>query len=375
MANMSHEIQTPLNGILGMHQLMQTTELDREQAEYVEMARKSTQRLSRLLTDILDLSRIEADRLEIRDEVFSPAEIMRSIRDIFGHVAEQNNNLLVDYLDGKIPDRLIGDSTRLTQVLFNLVGNACKDTKNGQVEVYALLLPVGEEKSRRVLFVVSDSGPGISANELDEVFELFVQAKSGGPVFSRQHEGAGLGLPLVKRLVRLMNGSLCINSARGEGTAVYVSLPFSPAPDDPERSGSDEAFDPSPERVWGKVLVADDDPVTRMHVRRLLGKHGFRVFGAQTGQEVLSVLERESFDCVLMDVQMPEMDGVEATRAIRSSGADYAQMPIIALTAYAMSGDRERFLAAGMNDYLAKPVTNEDLLQKINEYMGRRFRL
>jgi len=226
LANMSHEIRTPLNGIMGMLQLMQTTSLDQDQQEYIGMAVKASKRLTRLLSDILDLSKIEAEKIEIRREEFQLAEVMQSIEDIFSQASRDNGNVLQVRFDPLIPDRLSGDKTRLTQILFNLVGNASKYTRQGMVEVEAIVLPQWDPGECRLLFAVQDSGVGISDHVLEQVFEPFAQGSESDSPYSRQYEGAGLGLPLVKRLVRLMHGSLSIDSRKGEGTTVYVSLPF-----------------------------------------------------------------------------------------------------------------------------------------------------
>jgi PAS domain S-box-containing protein len=226
LANMSHEIRTPLNGITGMLQLLSDSNPDAEQSEYVDMARKSTKRLNRLLTDILDLSRIEAGKLEIRRERFQPREVMQAIVDVFGHAVRENNNTLNKHIGENIPESLIGDETRLTQILFNLVGNACKYTENGRVEASVALLPMTRDNTRNLLFMVTDTGPGIPADKLQSVFETFTQAGESDSPFTRRYEGAGLGLTLVKRLVHLLKGTLCINTEKGEGTEVYVSIPF-----------------------------------------------------------------------------------------------------------------------------------------------------
>ncbi|MFW6414990.1 MAG: PAS domain S-box protein [Thermodesulfobacteriota bacterium] len=361
LANMSHEIRTPLNGIMGMLQLLKTTTLDEQQEEFVTTGLDSTRRLNRLLTDILDLSKIEANKLVIRKEEFLFPDVIQTVRDIFNQLTQKNQNEISISLDENIPERLSGDSTRLNQILFNLVGNANKYTQNGRIALEVSLLPGVQANNCRLLFVIADNGQGIPEDRIDRVFDIFTQG-SDTSSYAREFEGAGLGLPLVKRLVDLMNGSISLASKEGEGTSVYVSLPFQiphiPQQDSGELQKGGKCFSASNSRV----LVVDDDETTQLYVKRLLEMHEVATREAGDGKEALERLEEEDFDCVLMDVQMPVLDGVEATRKIRSSSANFQKIPVIAMTAYAMSGDREKFLQAGMDDYISKPVDREALL-------------
>jgi len=369
LANMSHEIRTPLNGILGMLQLMETTDPSDEQREYLVGALQSTNRLTRLLSDILDISRIESGKMMTFETEFNIEEMRTSIKEVFEMEAKTKGLRLEFGRDGRMPRILIGDEARLRQILFNLVGNAIKFTDKGEVRVEATLLPSQTDSVVRVLVTVSDTGIGIPDESLKEIFEPFVQAEGS---YTRRYQGAGLGLSIVRRLVKLLGGEIAFESTPGEGTTVYLSMPFKLPGTRNAIAEAKRQMAPSSDRPL-RILFAEDDAISSTTGKRMLERAGYTVANARNGQEALHLLATQEFDLVLMDIQMPVMDGVEATKAIRAANNLGAQsaIPIIAMTAYTMTGDREKFIAAGMTDYIAKPVDRSELIEAIDRVMGR----
>lgn len=358
LANTSHELRTPLNGAMGMLQLLRGCELDDEQAEYTGIALNSCRNLTELLNDILDLSRIEAGRMEIHSEPFTLADIYKAIEDIFSLPAREKGITLSMEADPEIPDTLKGDPIRIKQILFNLVGNAVKFTFEGEIRVEASQLPATKPDAYRLLFVVSDTGVGIRADKLSEIFNPFTQAEGS---YTRRFGGAGLGLSIVKRLVHLMGGAISIDTVEGEGTIVSLYIDIDPPP---ARAGQPTTVSiaPAGEMADIKVLVAEDERINRILLEKLLHKRGIGHVSVENGRQAVDALHAEPFDAVLMDVQMPVMDGMDATEAIRASGKPFAQIPIIAITAHAMDGDREMFIQRGFTDYLSKPVDIDELV-------------
>lgn len=365
LANMSHEIRTPLNGIMGMLQLLAADGLSGEQSRFLDIALTSCRNLTRLLSDILDLSRVEAGKMELVEEEFSMNEIIETLRPTYGDEARRKGIELHIDVENDFPDTLVGDPVRLRQVLMNLMGNAIKFTEEGFVslEIYRF-----KAKNTQAFFMgatVKDTGIGISREKLAVIFEPFSQLESA---YKRKFQGAGLGLSIVKRLVQLMDGVLTIDSEPGVGTTIQLSAPFSLA----------EAHEPEHSPGHGlsqdsmRLLLVEDDPVNSMVLRKLLEREGYVVFEASGGRHALDLLADEHIDLVLMDIQMPGMDGIEATRRIRNKevpGLD-PRIPIIALTAYAMAGDREALLQADMDDYVSKPVEINDLRTVLNHFIS-----
>ncbi|NCC04887.1 MAG: PAS domain S-box protein [Proteobacteria bacterium] len=359
LANMSHELRTPLNGIMGMLQLLGLTGLNAEQEDYALTGLQSCERLIRLLTDILDLSRIESGKMNIQNEPLELHLVLEQLEALFTPVIRQDGISFRLEIDSDIPLRLLGDAARLQQVLINMLGNAFKFSHGGSVRLQASLLPPSREAERTVLFSIADTGIGIPNDKLDNLFKPFSQISQG---YTRSYQGAGLGLSICKRLVELMGGNISVESEEGVGTTMHFTATFGIAP--PSQTGTLQIDAPQGRIPEGlKILVVEDDHVSSVSVAMILAKLKTRPTRVEDGRKALAALRREKFDLVLMDVQMPVMDGVETTQAIRAglAGEESRSIPIVALTAYAMVGDRDNFLQAGMDDYLAKPVSVADL--------------
>jgi PAS domain S-box-containing protein len=358
LANISHEIRTPLNGIMGMLQLINSTPLDGEQREYAEAAVVSCQRLTQLLGDILDLSKIEAGRMDLLYEPVDFTYVLDSLQKLFGLTARQAGIALNISMDPLLPERAMGDTGKLQQILNNIVGNAVKFTDVGSVTVEACALAHPDPLKCNVLFSVSDTGIGMRPDMFEHLFKPFTQADTS---FTRVYQGAGLGLSIVRQLVNLMGGHVSVDSEPGCGTTIHFCLPFDRIA--PSRELSDGDHPELPQFTPHRVLVVEDDRLNSIFLIRALEKLDCRACAVENGEQALHALRMHAFDTVLMDIQMPIMGGLEATRAIRSgkAGSRASGIPIIALTACAMTGDRETFLEAGMNEYLPKPVDLDSL--------------
>ena len=367
LANMSHEIRTPLNGVMGMAQVLEGTHLDAAQREFVSTIIESGKTLMALLNDVLDLSKIEAGKFDIVPADTDVAHLMRRMYRLWKPRAEEKGLEFSLALDTELPEWLSFDSVRVQQCVSNLISNAIKFTATGRVEVYVAAKALANGL-HMVEVRVRDTGPGMNAETLSRLFKPFAQADE---TTSRKHGGTGLGLSITRRLAEMMGGTATAESEEGRGSTFTVSFRAASAKASATRRDAprqNAAADVRSALKAGhlRVLLVDDHPINRQVVSLFLRPFDMHIVEAVNGVEALAALEREAFDIVLLDMHMPVMDGPTTVARIRDSGQPWAGMPVIALTADAMSGDRERYLAMGMTGYLSKPVAERELLAEIS---------
>lgn len=366
LVNISHEIRTPMNGIMGFARLLEESLIDEDHHESLQMIIKSADQLMAILNDILDFSRLEAGDINFQNLPFALKDTVHSIYRMMEHGAKCKDLDFSYEIPDTLPEVLSGDALRLGQILLNLTSNAIKFTEKGKVKI-SLKLITEQEDQISIAFKVHDTGIGIPRNKQQSVFDFFEQVTSDT---SRRYAGTGLGLSIAKRLVELQGGEVALDSVVGEGSDFYFTMDFGKVTDEVKAEilkTRCRLQQPVIQNGKGiKVLIVEDNPINQLLVIKVLENQGYEITVAGNGRIALEAYEKQSFDIILMDLQMPELDGYETTRIIRNMGGERGEIPIVAMTAHTIKGELEKCVSIGMNDYISKPFNASELYQKID---------
>jgi PAS domain S-box-containing protein len=370
ISNMSHEIRTPLNAVIGFTDLISETSLTKEQGNYIEIVKTASQTLLALINNILDLSKIESGNLVLEVLPIDIRHVVKDITRIFEHKAKAKNLQINTNIDSSVPFKVLGDQLRLSQILFNLLGNAIKFTEEGSIDIYCKLVKGQDKQKQYIAFTIKDTGIGVPAEKQNDIFERFTQANTDT---QRLYGGSGLGLNIVKSIVDMYGGTLTMESMKDKGTEFHFVLPFknyvetNDVIEVPSIEGNKGLPPVSPQRPDINILLAEDNLVNAMLAKEVLIRRGYNVHHVTNGEFALDAVQQNKFDVIIMDIQMPVMNGISATKNIRKLPGAVAKIPIIAMTAHSLHGEKQNCFNAGMNGYISKPFKPDDLHAAITE--------